>query len=374
VKDTVASQRSAHREEIVGVSRWSDEVRRQVYKLGDYDLSVMITGPTGTGKELIARAIHACGNRADKPFIPIDCASLIGCLLPSHLFGHLKGAFTGAHRDSSGCFQAAEGGTIFLDEIGELDVTMQASLLRVLQERSVIPVGGVHSIPVDVRVIAATNRDLQTEVGRGNFREDLYYRLNVGVVRSIPLAERPDDIEVLAAYFLEEMSEQTGLPRKCLSRAALDLLVAYHWPGNVRQLRNVLERSVVFAVGELIDDEAINRMLGVDPAPPEETSSDCSLEDSADISAGHCSGKAVREARRRCPGCKTDPGRWLKLDDLERYHIHQTLEQAHYNQTIAADMLGITTRVLSRKIKRLGIDVSASHRGRPRKEAAVSPR
>jgi len=374
VKTTATSRCRAYCGEIVGVSSWAEEVRQQICQLGGYALSVMITGPTGTGKELIARSIHASGNRADKPFIPVDCASLIGCLLPSHLFGHLKGSFTGAHRDSIGCFQAADGGTIFLDEIGELDVTMQASLLRVLQERSVIPVGGVHSIPVDVRVIAATNRDLPKEVDRGNFREDLYYRLNVGVVRSMSLAERPDDIEVLASHFLLEMADQTGIPRKHLSPEAMDVLEAYHWPGNVRQLRNVLERAVVCTAEEVIDGDVILRMLDVGFMPEENSSSNCAMEDSAGISVGHCSGKAIREARRRCPGCATDPTRWLRLDDLDRYHILQTLEQSHYNQTIAAEMLGITARVLSRKIKRLGIDISASHRGRPRKSSAVAPR
>ena len=358
-------------DEIVGVSNWAREMRFEIRELAAHSLSVMIIGPTGTGKELIARAIHACSPRAAKPLIPVDCASLVGCLLPSHLFGHLKGAFTGAHEEAIGCFRAADGGTIFLDEIGELDVSMQANLLRVVQERSVIPVGGVRGTPVDVRIVAATNRDLKKEVDRGTFREDLYYRLNVGVLHTKPLAQRCEDVEVLAYHFLTDMAEQAGLPRKSLSRGAVDLLSAYHWPGNVRQLRNVLERSVVCAKGERINGDVIGRMLDVDPAPPQPGVDEGLLPDPIRLPADSCSGRAVSEARRQYPGCRTDPSRWLTLDNLERYHIQQTLVQAYYNQTAAAKMLDVTPRVLAGKIKKLGIDASASRPGRPKKISAT---
>jgi DNA-binding NtrC family response regulator len=247
---------------------------------------------------------------------------------------------------------------------------MQANLLRVVQERSVIPVGGVEGIPVDVRIVAATNRDLQKEVDRGTFREDLYYRLNVGVLHTMPLADRREDVEVLAYHFLTDMAEQAGLPRKSLSRGAVDLLSAYHWPGNVRQLRNVLERSLVCAKGEQIDEYVIGRMLDVDPPPSQRGADEGLLPDPTGLPADDCSEGVISEARRQYPGCGTDPSQWLTLDNLERYHIQQTLAQALYNQTAAAKMLDVTPRVLAGKVKKLGINVSASRPGRPKRLAA----
>ena len=210
----------------------------------------MITGASGTGKELIARAIHNISPRSPRRFIPVDCASITGPLFASHMFGHFKGAFTGATYNAVGCFRAAEGGTIFLDEIGELDLELQAKLLRVLQERVVTPVGSHDGMPVDVRVIVATNRDLQQDVAAGRFREDLYYRLNVVSIQTRPLRERVEDIEVLAEHFLRRFAVENGMPLKQLSERRKRQLRAYSWPGNVRELENAIERAILFSPGE----------------------------------------------------------------------------------------------------------------------------
>ena len=202
---------------LIGVSTWARHIRSQIPSIAACPSNVLITGPTGTGKDVIARAIHACSARNSKAFIPVDCAGAAGPLFASHLFGHLKGAFTGASYASLGCFRAADGGTIFLDEIGELPTDMQTKLLRVLQQRTVTPAGSHEELPVNARVIAATNRDLGREVGEGRFREDLYYRLNVVSVKTLSLRDRPDDIEAIAEHFLNKLAITHGLPAKRLS-------------------------------------------------------------------------------------------------------------------------------------------------------------
>jgi len=211
------------------------------------DTTVLILGETGTGKELIATAIHKASRRADKPLIRVNCAALPANLIESELFGHEKGAFTGATAKRSGRFLLAHGGTIFLDEVGELPLELQAKLLRVLQEREFEPVGGSKTIKVDVRVIAATNRDLEKSVAAGQFREDLYYRLNVFPIMAPPLRERTDDIGPLANAFLKRASEKLGRTMEPFSADAIARLNAYDWPGNVRELQNVVERSVIVA-------------------------------------------------------------------------------------------------------------------------------
>ena len=256
VTDNPAIQR------IAGVSAWAQEVRRSIELVAVHQSSVLIIGPSGTGKELIARAVHACSRRAARPFIPVDCAVTTGTLFASHMFGHVKGSFTGATAATLGCFRAADTGTIFLDEIGEMELELQAKLLRVLQQRVVVPVGSHQELPVDVRVLAATNRDLATEVEAGRFREDLFYRLNVVTIRTLGLRERPEDIPVLAERYLAELAARHGMPMCALSPAAIEVLQSYAWPGNVRELENVLERAVMFSSGDEIDPDALSGLMG----------------------------------------------------------------------------------------------------------------
>jgi DNA-binding NtrC family response regulator len=220
--------------------------------------TVLIRGESGTGKELVARAVHYSGNRAEKPFVVVSCAALTETLLESELFGYEKGAFTGANGQAKGKFETADGGTIFLDEIGDISPKLQADLLRVLQERRFYRVGGNQEVEVDVRIIAATNKDLAEEVRQGRFREDLYYRLNVIEVRLPPLRERREDIPLLAEHFAQRISSELGKDISGVSAAALDLLIAHDWPGNVRELENVIERAIVTCRDGMLDEPSFS--------------------------------------------------------------------------------------------------------------------
>jgi formate hydrogenlyase transcriptional activator len=237
-------------EEIVGSSPALQRVLSQVAKVANTDATVLILGETGTGKELVARAIHKRSRRAGGAFIRVNCAAIPPSLIASELFGHEKGAFTGALQRRLGRFEAADGGTIFLDEIGELPAEAQVALLRVLQEREIERVGSSHPIPVDVRVLAATNQDLEAAVERGKFREDLYYRLNVVPIRLPPLRERVEDIPILVEYLVDRYAKQVGKTIRNIEKHTLQLLQAYDWPGNVRELQNVIERAIVLVEGE----------------------------------------------------------------------------------------------------------------------------
>ena len=345
---------------IAGNSTWANRLRDEIVRVAKHSSSVLITGPTGTGKEMVAREIHAKSPRADKPFIPVDCGAIVESLFASHLFGHVKGAFTGAHYDAMGCFRLANGGTIFLDEIGELKPDIQIKLLRTLQERIVTPVGSFDPVPVDVRIVAATNRDLREEVEASAFREDLYYRLNVIRVTTTPLSQRIEDVNVLANLFLKQLAEGEGLPLKRLTFNAARVLEGYHWPGNVRQLRNVIERCVVYAESDEISAtlalEQLNREQperGLDYGIRPEFSAPSS--ESVRLPASVNPRDVVGAAGHDVPlngGLKSD---WLSLADLERFHIIQTLERVGYNQSAAARMLNISRRVFTGKIKSLGI-------------------
>jgi len=237
-------------EEIVGSSPALQRVLAQVAKVASTDSTVLILGETGTGKELVARAIHKRSRRSTRAFIRVNCAAIPPSLIASELFGHEKGAFTGALQRRLGRFEAAHGGTIFLDEIGDLPAETQVALLRVLQEREIERVGSSHPIAVDVRVLAATNRDLEAAVERGEFRQDLYYRLNVFPIRIPPLRERVDDIPVLVAYLVERYAKKAGKSIRDIRKQTVALFQAYGWPGNVRELQNVIERAVVLCDGE----------------------------------------------------------------------------------------------------------------------------
>ena len=350
---------------IVGASPWTRSIRAQIYAAAACPSNVLVTGPTGTGKEVIARAIHAHSPRAGKPFIPVDCGAIPATLFSSHIVGHLKGAFTGAEYAALGCFRAADGGTILLDEIGELGSDTQTKLLRVLQQRTVCPVGSHQEIAIDVRVIAATNRDLEREVSAGRFREDLYYRLNVVSLRTTPLRERPEDIAELALHILNKLSINHGLPVKHLSEAALLQLHRCDWPGNVRQLENVLERAAFSSPNESIgaDDvfEGECRVVrtAVDPSsvlPRVSLTSDPAGNCATECSE-HC---CLAAAEGRCP----------TMAEMECEHIRRTLRRTNGNQSEAARLLGIERHQLARKLSKYGLDVSSPKPVRASKRTA----
>jgi len=359
--ETAASTGHRAIERIVGVSAWSDQVRRSIELVAAHQSSVLIMGPSGTGKELIARAVHACSTRSKKPFVPVDCAVTTGTLFASHMFGHVKGSFTGATSSTLGCFRAASGGTIFLDEIGEMELELQAKLLRVLQQRVVVPVGSHEETPVDVRVLAATNRDLAVEVNEGRFREDLFYRLNVVAIRTIPLRERPEDVAILAHRYLAELAARHGMPMCTLSPEALDVLRGYAWPGNVRELENVLERAVMFSSGDRIEPDALSGLMSepsVSEGPARGMSQMAAAANQGIVSATPVPGVFRVEPRLDAPSApedSVDADNWPTLADVERLHLERTLAATVHNKSLAAKMLGIDRSVLRRKLVRYGL-------------------
>jgi DNA-binding NtrC family response regulator len=287
------------------------------------DSTVLLQGESGTGKEVVARYIHEQSPRSGKPFLSINCGALPESLLESELFGHVKGSFTGASRDKDGLFSAAGDGTFFLDEIGETTPATQVKLLRVLQQREVIPVGATEAKPVHARVIAATNRDLEEEIKRGNFRSDLYYRLNVISIILPPLRERPNDIAVLSELFLKRTGEMRGELPKGLTPEALEAMQKYSWPGNVRELENALERAAILAKGDSIPLSAL-------PERVVEPKSDPLVSDAA----------------------QSNP----TLDTIERAYIMWVLENEGGNKARTAEVLGIDSSTLYRKLSRYGLN------------------
>jgi DNA-binding NtrC family response regulator len=308
---------------IVGSSAKIQDVLRMVSRLKDTRTPVLITGESGTGKELVARAIHFRGSFANRPFVAVDCGSLVPTLIESELFGYEKGAFTGALKARTGLFQSADGGTIFLDEIGELPLEMQAKLLRVLQEKEVRPVGSNQRTRVDVRVIAATNRDLEQEYRAGTFRKDLYFRLNVVTVHVPPLRERRSDIPMLAHWFLERCVPGRSVQ---VTNAAMKSLLQYDWPGNVRELENCVERAVALGNQQTLD---------VDDLPPAIASTSQPQE---------------RDTGGPSPSLST-----TDLEDIERTTIERVFEQVKGDKALAGKMLGISRATLYRKLKRYNI-------------------
>ncbi len=307
--------------ELVGQSAPMRKVYSLIQRVRDTPASVLIAGESGTGKELVARALHAETARANQPFVAINCAAVPAQLLESELFGHAKGAFTDARAARQGLFQQASGGTLLLDEIGEMPVEMQAKLLRVLQERVVRPVGGTQEIPIDVRILAATNRDLELEVERGNFREDLFYRLNVVQINVPPLRSRGTDILLLAAHFIEVAGQKLGRQVNGLSAEAAQLLLDYDWPGNVRQLQNCIERAVTLTRFDQIAPVDLPEKVRKFTATP----------------------NVVIEA---------DPEYVLPLDVMERRYIETVLKFTGANKSQAARLLGLDRRTLYRKLER----------------------
>jgi len=318
-------------DEIVGQSEPLARVLRDIEEVADTDANVLILGETGTGKELIARAIHRKSQRREKPLIKVNCAAMPGTLIESELFGHEQGAFTGATKKREGRFALADSGTIFLDEIGELPVELQVKLLRVLQEGEFEPVGSSRTQKVDVRVIAATNRDLKQATQEGKFREDLYYRLNVFPIEVPPLRERGDDIGLLASTFANKFSKRMGRSIELLSEDCARRLKAYSWPGNVRELQNVIERAVI---------TARDGRLNLDRALPES-----SKEMIAEAALSAETPKRVRTAK--------------ELEELERANVVAALEATGWRvagETGAAQLLGMKPTTLSSRIKALGIE------------------
>ena len=310
---------------MIGRSPAMEKVFRTIEKVAGYTTTVLVQGESGTGKELVARALHERSPRKDKPFVAVNCGAIPEQLLESELFGHKRGAFTDAHSDKIGLFEAAHGGTLFLDELGELPLALQVKLLRVLQEGTIRPLGETKDKKVDVRVVAATVRVLSDEVDAGNFREDLYYRLNVLQVDVPPLRERKEDIPLLLEHFLERNNDRLGTSIKDVDAAARKLLLAYHWPGNVRELENVLERAVVLAEQDVLRPDDLPERLheGSDPAR-------------VFLASGELSIKKMQRY-------------------MERTLIAKALEETGGNRTAASKLLEISHRALLYKIKDYGL-------------------
>jgi DNA-binding NtrC family response regulator len=317
--------------EIIGATPKMVEIYKKVAKTARIEAPVLVIGESGSGKELVARALHENSTRLKSPFLVINCGALPETLLESELYGHERGSFTGATGSRKGLFESAAGGTVFLDEISETSLSFQVKLLRVIQEREVRRVGSNETIQVDVRLIAATNRDLREMVRAGQFREDLFHRLNVFTIALPPLRERKDDIPLLASYFMKLFSEKNGKNVR-LTANALDAMKVYPWPGNVRELKNMLERAMTFNDTGVIQLEELEFGETGDDTGPE---------------------------RSLVPAARPLPGGEASLDSMEKEHIIKILRETGGNKKKAAEILGIERRTLYNKAKRLGIDFSS---------------
>jgi len=319
--------------EIISASPKMESVKKMILKVARSSSTVLIRGESGTGKELIARAIHNQSPRSSEMFQAVNCAAINENLLESELFGHEKGSFTGAHAEKKGLFEVADRGSLFLDEIAELDVSMQAKLLRALQERRIRRVGGTFEIPVDVRVVAATNRDLRAMVGDGRFRDDLYYRINVLSIDVPPLRERREDIPVLIDYFLKKHTKNTSRLIKGLAPETKKILHDYGWPGNVRQLESAIERAILLCEGDLLT--------------PDDLPSEVRQESQSAVTGGF-----------------KLPAEGINFEEVEKNLILQAMDQTDYNITKAAKLLGLTFRTLQYRLEKFGIKRSDGKDGK----------
>ena len=310
-------------ESMIGASAAIRALFEKIRLVADTKSTVLVTGESGTGKELVARSIHRLSRRSAQRLIPVNCAALPESLVESELFGHKKGSFTGATADRKGLFETAAGGTLFIDEIGELDLGLQAKLLRALENRTIMPIGGSSEISVDVRLVAATNRDLQDQVKSKDFREDLYFRLKVVELTLPPLRERKEDIPLLIRHFIDQIAEESERPVKDISASALAAFKAYSWPGNVRELRNTLEGIIVLTLDEIIDEHHLPQHI-----------------------RGAESAQVLIE-----------PG--MTLAEIEKEAIRRTLQHTGGHRTKTAEMLGISVRTLQRKLKELDLESQA---------------
>jgi DNA-binding NtrC family response regulator len=315
-------------ENLIGAGPAMQRIFATIQKVAETDLTVLVRGESGTGKELVAQALHRRSPRRERPFVAVNCAAISRELVESELFGHEKGAFTGADARRQGRFEAAAGGTIFLDEIGDMPAETQAKVLRVLQERSFERVGGARPIPVDVRVVAATHRKLEEDVRRGRFREDLYYRLRVVEIEVPPLRERREDVPALAQRFLEQVTERLGLEKRRIGESALAKLARHAWPGNVRELKNAIEQAAVLAAGPVIEEGDLR--LGAEPseaAPPSDEGAALPFS----------------EAKRRA------------VERFERAYLLDALRRSRGNVSRAAESVGMVRQSLQQKIRELGL-------------------
>ncbi|MCC7258592.1 MAG: sigma-54-dependent Fis family transcriptional regulator [Gammaproteobacteria bacterium] len=320
LSEPAAAPATTERVRLLGESAPVQKLREMITRVARSQAPVHITGESGTGKELVARMIHELGARAAGPFVPVNCGAIPGELMESEFFGHRKGSFTGAVGDKPGLFQSAEGGTLFLDEIAELPLPMQVKLLRVIQEKSVRPIGQTQEVPVDVRILSATHKDLRALVAAGQFREDLFYRIDVIELRVPPLRERGGDILLLARHLLERQARELGLPVPVLGAEAAAKLVAHAFPGNVRELENIVERAVALCAGGTIGGDDIELRGGSLPPADE--------------------GNALGE----------------RLDSVQRDAIQKALEANRWNKTAAARQLGLTLRALRYRMEKLGME------------------
>ncbi len=336
LRERLRSQKGASG--LVGQSPEMEKLYRILSKVAFSTHPVMILGESGTGKELVARSIHLNGPNAEKPFVAVDCGALVPTLIESELFGHVKGAFTGADRTKEGLLAAAEGGTVFLDEIGELPLDLQAKLLRALQEKEVRPVGSTQARPISARVLAATNRDLAAMVEQGRFRKDLFFRLNVVNLRIPSLRDRREDIALLATHFLEKMQRETGIARS-FSRETLRVLSEFDWPGNVRELENAIERACALSSGPVLH-------MGDLPTQ---------LQDFRMHSIPQRHGADAREASEGEDRLSAGDGTIVSIAEMERSAILGTIKQLKGDKLMAARLLGIGKTTLYRKLKEYGI-------------------
>ncbi|HPX62451.1 MAG TPA: sigma-54 dependent transcriptional regulator [Deltaproteobacteria bacterium] len=333
---------------IIGNSPAMQNVYKTIGKVADSDVTILIQGESGTGKEMVARAVHFNSSRLAKPFVAINCAAIPRDLLESELFGSEKGAYTGSSERKQGKFEQANQGTIFLDEIGDMPLDLQAKILRVLQEHEVTRIGGAQNIQVDVRVVAATNQDLLERVRNREFREDLYYRLNVVPINLVPLRERREDVPDLARYFLEQTCKELGIPPKRLMKETMDLLMSHSWPGNVRELENTIKRAVILSNDPLLTPADFDSMAA---APCGQT-----------VSAPDASLEAIVDAKLRASFSGIEllekgDVHAMVLEQVERPLIRFIMERTRGNQVKAADILGINRNTLRKKIQELNVDL-----------------
>ncbi|MEE4190493.1 MAG: sigma-54 dependent transcriptional regulator [Halieaceae bacterium] len=319
---------------LIGETQEIADLRAQVTKLARSQAPVYISGESGSGKEIVARLIHSRGPRSSGPFIPVNCGAIPPELMESELFGHTKGSFTGATDDKTGLFQAARGGTLFLDEVADLPMAMQVKLLRAIQEKAVRPIGASAEVATDVRVLSATHKDLAREVAENRFRSDLYYRINVIGLHVPSLRERRQDIPLLANFLLQRLANASEQPIQRLSDEAMEALVAYDFPGNVRELENILERACTLCSGERIEVDDLRLSQGIDLEPTPEPVS-------------HAGPPPVEEAFGNLDDY---------LENIEREVLTRALEQSRWNKTAAAKLLGISFRSLRYRLKKLELD------------------